>query len=195
MKKLVIILFIFIAFAFTTKVIINDTSVLISPESHILINGKTNVNQFKCEFNINEINKPIPLYYKVVDNKLVFEKAKLVLDNYCFDCGSKGINKDFRELLKSDTYPEIELHLKEIKKNVDTPTLVNALLELKIAGKTKKYHMPLNIDDNDNICVSGLLKLNITDFDLIAPKKALGLIVVSEDIEINFQLNFKECKF
>ena len=194
MKKIVLLLIVFMAFAFTTNVMYNDTSVLITSESHLFIQGRTNVNKFKCEFNINQIDEPIPLYYKVTDNKMIFEKARLTLDNHCFDCGSKGINKDFRALLKSDEYPEIELHLKEIKKIETNPAEVNALLELYIAGKSKSYRMPLAIDDNENICVSGLLKLDITDFDLVAPKKALGLIVVSEDIEINFQLNFKEFK-
>jgi hypothetical protein len=192
MKKIVLILIVFTAFAFTTTVMYNDTSVLITSESHLFIKGKTNVSKFKCEFNINQINEPIPLFYQVINNKMVFEKAKLTLDNHCFDCGSKGINKDFRALLKSEDYPEIELHLKEIKKIETNPSEVNALLELHIAGKTKSYHMPLVIDENENICVSGVLKLDITDFNLEAPKKALGLIVVSENIEINFQLNFKE---
>lgn len=192
MKKIVFLLIIFTAFAFTTAVMYNDTSVLITSESHLFIKGKTNVSKFKCEFNINQINEPIPLYYKVIDNKLVFEKAKLTLDNHCFDCGSKGINRDFRALLKSEEYPEIQLYLKEIKKIEANPAEVNALLELCIAGKSKSYRMPLLIDDDENICVSGSLKLDITDFNLEAPKKALGLIVVSEDIEINFQLNFKE---
>lgn len=182
------------SFAFTTFEMFNDTSVLITPESQLLIKGKTNVSKFKCEFNINQINEPIPLYYQLVNNKMVFEKAKLKLDNQCFDCGSRGINKDFRALLKSEDYPEIELHLKEIKNIKTNPSQVNALLELHIAGKSNSYQMPLTIDNSQDICVSGLLKLNITDFDLVAPKKALGLVVVSDEIEINFQLIFKELK-
>ena len=194
MKKAVLILIIMSSFAFTTFEMFNDTSVLITPESQLLIKGKTNVSKFKCEFNINQINEPIPLYYQLVNNKMVFEKAKLKLDNQCFDCGSRGINKDFRALLKSEDYPEIELHLKEIKNIKTNPSQVNALLELHIAGKSNSYQMPLTIDNSQDICVSGLLKLNITDFDLVAPKKALGLVVVSDEIEINFQLIFKELK-
>ncbi|MBR9846908.1 MAG: YceI family protein [Algicola sp.] len=194
MKKIVLILIIISGFAFTTNEVFNDTSVLITPESQLLIKGKTNVSKFKCEFNINQINEPIPLYYQVKNNKMVFEKAKLKLDNQCFDCGSKGINKDFRALLKSESYPEIELHLKEIKNIETNPSKVNALLELHIAGKSKSYLTPLTIDNSKDICVSGLLKLNITDFGLIAPKKALGLVVVSDEIEINFELIFKELK-
>jgi hypothetical protein len=192
MKKIVYILLVLSTLAFTSKLIINNTSVLIAPESELVIKGTTNINSFKCEFNIKEINKPIALYYKVEDDRMVFEKAKLVLDNECFDCGNKGMNRDFKKLLKSDEYPEIELQLKEINK--DNASTVKALLELHIAGKSKSYYLPLKVMDKDNISVSGVLKVDITDFNLEAPKKALGLIVVSNDVEISFQLNFTECK-
>ena len=191
MKKLIFIIVIFFTLAFT-KIMVNNTSVVILPKSELFIKGKTNVNNFTCNFNLNEINDPIPLYYKVVDDKIIFEKAKLVLGNDCFDCGSKGINKDFKKLLKTETYPEIKLHLKEINKVDQNQKTVNAKVKIFIAGKTKSYTLPITIKDNKDICVCGKLKINITDFDLEAPKKALGLIVVSDEIEINFNLTFVE---
>lgn len=192
MKHILYIMIVLTTLAFTTKVMVDNTSVLITPDSELVIKGTTNINSFKCKFNIKEINKPIPLYYKVVNDKMVFERARLVLDNECFDCGNKGMNKDFMKLLKSDEYPEIELQLKEVDKN--NGSHINALLELRIAGKSKSYHVPLIVKDKVDIFVSGTLKVDITDFNLEAPKKALGLIVVSDDVEIGFQLNFSECK-
>ena len=192
MKHVLFILIVMTALAFTTKVMVDNTSVLITPESELVIKGTTNINSFKCKFNIKEINKPIPLYYNVVNDKIVFERARLVLDNECFDCGNNGMNKDFMKLLKSDEYPEIELQLREVNKN--NGSHINALLELRIAGKSKSYHVPLIVKDKVDIFVSGTLKVDITDFNLEAPKKALGLIVVSDDVEIGFHLNFSECK-
>ena len=194
MKKIAFILIILSSLSFTTSVIVNNTKILISPNSQLFIKGFTNVNSFICAFNIKELNKPIPLYYKIIEDKIVFEKAKLVLDNNCFDCGHRGMNKDFMTLLKSEDYPEILLELKEIHKNKHTPSVVDALVELEIAGKTKSYPFSIEIKEEGNIRVSGSLKINITDFGLNAPKKALGLIVVSEDIEIKFELLFSECK-
>lgn len=192
MKRIIFITLIFSTLAFTTGAIFIDTSVLIAPESQLLIKGTTNVNNFQCEFNIKEIDKPIPLYYKVLDDKIIFEKARLILDTDCFDCGNKGMNKDFRKLLKSDEHPEIQLQLKEIHKN--KVNSANVIVELRIAGKSKTYYAPITFKDQNDIRVSGALKVNITDFGLEAPKKALGLIVVSEHVEINFQLIFQECK-
>lgn len=180
--------------AYTSAVFEQKATVVISPNSELLIKGKTNVNRFKCEFNINKIVNPIPLYYEVVDNKILFHEANLVLDNTCFDCGSNAINKDFRALLKTDDFPEISLKLKEIHKLPKSTTSIQARIQISIAGKTKSFMVPLEINNDETICASGALGLNICDFDLVAPKKALGLIVVSEDIEIQFKLNFKAIK-
>ena len=115
-----------------------------------------------------------------------------MLDNSCFDCGSRVINKDFMNLLKSEEYPKIVLELKEIKKDLSTDCIVHALIEIVIAGESKSYFIPVELKDDKIINVSGALNLNICDFNLEPPKKALGLIVVSDIIKINFDLVVEE---
>ncbi|MGM5470032.1 YceI family protein [Flavobacteriaceae bacterium LMO-SS05] len=191
LKKFLCVVTGFLLLAFTNNYIINTASVVISPQSHLTIKGKTNISKFNCEFNINKVANPIELYYEEIDGKIIFEKAKLVLGNTCFDCGNNAINRDFRDLLKTNEYPEIYLQLKEIQKDINTSSSVKAQVQIDIAGKSKSYMVPVEINAENTICVSGILGLNIFDFDLVPPKKALGLIVVSEDIEIQFQLIFK----
>lgn len=194
MKTLALLFLGLSCLAFTTKLIRHSTKVVISSDSQLFIKGSTNVNTFTCEFNIKQLNTPIPLYYHEIEDKLVFDKAKLVLENTCFDCGNKGMNKDFMALLKSDEHPEILLSLKEISNIKHNPSTVNTLVELTIAGASKTYHLPVQIATEEQIKVSGTLKLNIEDFGLEAPKKALGLIKVSENIEIHLRLFFTEQK-
>lgn len=194
MKKIITLLAALSTLAFTAsdfKEAKND-SIIIDPSSQLLIKGKSNINTFTCQFDVVNINNPIQLHYNEVENKLVFEKTTLVLNNSCFDCGNRLMNKDFNDLLKTDVHPQIILQLKEIYKNSNQASKVNALISLNIAGVTKAYSITLDVSDSDTICVSGSLGLNINDFNLKAPKKALGLIVVSENIEIEFHLYFKK---
>src|SRR5690606_7159308 len=178
MKKLIVFLTILSTLAFTTTAIVQNTNISVAPESELLIKGTTNVNSFKCVFNIKEVDKAIPIYYKVTNDRIEFEKANLILDNNCFDCGNKGMNRDFMALLKSDEYPEIVLELKELKIVDNTTSNMNAKVKLTLAGISKNYMVSLKAKDNEPMEVSGNLRLNITDFGLEAPKKALGLIVV-----------------
>jgi hypothetical protein len=192
MKNFFFIIMLFLSLAFAKNVVIKSTSVVISSQSQLIIKGSTNVNEFKCHFNIEEVNNPIPLSFVLKEDRLIFEKAVLMLDNSCFDCGSRVINKDFMNLLKSEEYPKIVLELKEIKKDSRTDCIVHALIEIVIAGESKSYFIPVELKDDKIINVTGALNLNICDFNLEPPKKALGLIVVSDIIKINFDLVVEE---
>ena len=109
-----------------------------------------------------------------------------------FDCGGPGINNDFQELLKTKTYPRVFIKLNEIVKDRDNGNLLQALVDLEIAGVTKSYTVPVTFKEEGVTSVKGVLALNIRDFNLEPPKKALGMIVVKDVIEINFDLEIKK---
>ncbi|GAA3585376.1 YceI family protein [Snuella lapsa] len=193
MKRIVFIGTIITLLAFTNKnSFVGTTSVFITPESTLFVKGATNVSSFICYYDINQLVKPIPIIFEKEANKIVFTKTTLVLDNAHFDCGHKGMNNDFQKLLKSDAYPKIFLTLKEIKKHEVNNNLIQASLDLKIAGVTSAYTVPVKMDTSNDMSVKGVLNLKLSDFNLEPPKKFLGLIVVKDAIEINFQLQLKE---
>ena len=165
----------------------NNRTIKIMPDSKLTITGDTNISEFACAFNSQMIPSTRKVSMKEVGSELHFENAILKLDNTGFDCGSKGINKDFHALIKTEEYPEISLELKKLC--IATPTEATADLIISIAGKTKAYKVPVKIVNGAIPQYRGDLTLNINDFDLKPPKKMLGLIVVKEDIDINFNLN------
>lgn len=191
MKKIVLLISIFSLFAFTSSDV-KRTSVMITPNSKLLIVGKTNVNSFNCRYDILKLQKPIPVFYKKHHDKISFDNTVLVLDNVNFDCGGRGINADFHELLKTKTYPQIRIKLKEISEGKTNNKPVLAHMDITIAGITKGYQMPVEVSNADAMQINGILNLNLSDFNLEAPKKALGLIVVKDEIEINFELAVKK---
>lgn len=195
MKRLLFILLFLVLVSFTKiNIVRSSKSILITHQSELNINGTSNVTDFKCRYNIKNLGTPIPIHYEKDNNIIRFENSKLILENSGFDCGGKGINKDFHGLLQSDVYPEIILRLKEIKLKPHKKDLADALIEIEIAGLTHSYHMETEFHNSDQDWhIKGRLKLNINKFNLKAPKKMFGLIVVSDDIEISFKLVIKEC--
>jgi polyisoprenoid-binding protein YceI len=191
MKRILIFISVLTALAFTDS-FVGNTSVVITPSSKLYVLGKTNVNSFKCHYNVLKLNKPIPINFKSHGDKISFEKTTLVLDNVNFDCGGSSINNDFQNLLKTKTYPRIFIKLKEINKDKNKESLVLALVDLEIAGVTKPYTIPVELNNEGTMTIKGVLGLNIRDFNLEPPKKAMGLIVVKDVIEINFELAVKE---
>ncbi len=194
MKKLIYIAPILMLVSFTSiHVLKNSKSVLIAPESKLYITGSSNVNKFKCEFNIKTLNAPISVIYSEQQDVIHFENTTLTLENSCFDCGGNAINKDFYRLLKSEEYPHIFLRLKQIKKTHQDKNGIEATVEIEIAGISKSYLMEAQFVNNHDLIISGQLKLDISDFDLKPPKKIFGLIIISEDIEISFKLVVEDC--
>lgn len=194
MKRLLYLLLFFALVSFTkTAGIVRSKSVLITSNSELNIDGTSNVTDFKCRYNIKNLDRPIRIYYKKNKETITFENSVLVLENNSFDCGGRGINRDFHGLLQSDTYPQIYLKLNQIKLKPHQPNVAEALVEIEIAGIKNTYRMETKFSNEQDWKILGELKLNIKDFNLKAPKKMLGLIVVSDEITINFNLAIKEC--
>ncbi len=161
-------------------------TVQILADSELTITGDTNINTFLCGFDTKRLERSKEISFSTLDNKLKFNNAVLILNNEGFDCGNKGINKDFHDLLRTDDYPTISLELIELKVQDESRAIAD--IKITIAGKHKNYTLPIEIVDSSIDCFTGNLKLNINDFGLKPPKKMFGLIVVKEDIEINFNL-------
>ncbi len=191
MKKFVIPTLVFLCMLLTVSSTTGTykINVKIHPDSQLTIVGNTNINKFNCGFDSKTLEEPIPVEFRRKGDNIYFKKAKLKLNTYLFDCGKKLINKDFQDLIKAETYPDIYLILKEVIPSTTDKNLVNAKVDFKIAGKTKEYTVPVTYDGKDDLSISGKLQLNIRDFDLENPKKLMGLIKVDDVITINFNLH------
>lgn len=161
----------------------------ILPNSELTITGDTNISKFRCEFNTKLLERTVPVIFKENSGHIIFENAVLSLNNQGFDCGNKAINKDFHELMQTEKYPEISLELLDIR--LQSKQLAHANVDIKIAGRQKRYTFPVEISTTPVNSYRGKLKLNINDFGLKPPKKMFGLIVIKEEIEIDFNLMVK----
>ena len=80
-----------------------------TPKSTLIIKGKSNVHQFECDYNTYELSDSLKVNFKKNDNTIVFENTQLLLEKTEFDCGGRGINKDFHKLLQTKDFPHIKV--------------------------------------------------------------------------------------
>src|SRR5690606_35294096 len=165
-------------------------TVQILADSELTITGDTNINKFLCGFDTKRLERSKEITFTRDNNNIKFQNAILTLNNQGFDCGNRAINKDLHALLRTDEYTNISLETTEL--TVENETQALAKVKITIAGKHKNYTLPVKIVDSPVDCFTGTLKLDINDFGLKPPKKMFGLIVVKEDIEINFNLTIKK---
>lgn len=169
-----------------------EMKVSVASESEVVISGTTNINTFNCKYNLQKLELPIRMVYNERSDRILFENAKLELENDCFDCGGKMINKDFRELLKSEVHPKVELRLLYVEPPKPETKEIEVGMEILIAGVARRYEAYLQCEDQKDICVNGTLELRLSDFGLEPPRKALGMIKVDNDIKVNVSLVIKE---
>lgn len=157
-----------------------------------MISGTTNVNQFRCRYQLKEFEIPVRMNPENRNGRIVFHNARLKLANDCFDCGGKGINADFREILQTERHPHVELTLLYVDSKNQAEDRIAVGLEIKIAGEARKYETYLNCDNRSEICVQGHLALKLSDFGLDPPKKVFGMIKVNDEIAVDFALVMKQ---
>jgi len=160
-------------------------------ESKLSIFGTSNVTDFQC-LNKEKFKVETLTHSLTIDNETVLvsgDTLKLQIDN--FDCGRKGINKDFRKTLQSDEYPDIDISLLSFKTSSDLLEEVN--IQISLAGTDKKYKLEFTstYQEDGTIKIEGEQKLAMTDFNIDPPKALFGLIKVRDELVIKFTLFLK----
>ena len=194
------ILLIFIVFTTSKRLWANDfeggrVTVGVRSSSFLIINGFTNVGNFDCSFNMGMFNNGFEvLVSEDTDGCLNFENFELLLPVSYFDCGNTQINNDFRDLLKYEAFPQISwkilcLDVTSLENNEPNKDISPVNLLVKIAGKERNCWANVKVSKNGNrLSFSGVLPVNIRDFDLEPPQKFFGLVEVYPTIQINFSV-------
>lgn len=158
-----------------------------TPNSSLIIRGESNVHKFSCDYNTYELTDSLKVNFKKHSNLIVFKNTQLLLEKAEFDCGGRGINRDFHKLLQTQDFPNIKMHLKNV--DISDKNNVKANLSFTICDITKEYSVPISVNHHKNKMIfKGCISLKISDFDLTSPRKVLGLIKVRDTIFVDINL-------
>ena len=165
--------------------------VRIEKGSKLYLKGSANVRDFTCTYDQGLLETSVPVTFRKKQDRIIFDQALIRLENEGFGCGGKGIDRDFHSLLQTETYPYIDMNLKEVIAGTGG---MYAMVSITIAEVLKTYTIPVQLHTGEGLRCSGVLPLDIRDFGLQPPKKMFGLIVVDENIDIYFDLSLKIAK-
>ena len=191
MKKILPILMIPALCAVSIPGHAQDGKVQLSNESKLSINGKSNVNDFRCQSEHELQQDPMNFSYHFQGDTINVDGVSLSLEVSRFDCGKKAINRDFRSTLKYKEHPFIEIILNELVLEDEQDVIPKtAKVTIRIAGESRKYEVPLTaFESRENaVLVGGKKMLRMTDFGLTPPSPMFGLIQVSDELEVEFDL-------
>jgi len=193
MKKLIILLV--LSFIITESVLAQELiTAELQKNSVLTIKGSTNIVPFKIYQDGDKLfRNKFSITTTQSDKKIFLSQNQLSVVVKNFESDNRMALKDFLKLLKSDTYPNLNVQLNYLDLQPITEKGVNyngnALVSITITGKTKKYIIPISFSSNgETYTVDGNKRLSIIDFGLTPESKMMGLIKVSEWIEIDFHM-------
>ena len=163
----------------------------IQKKSVLSIQGTTNIAPFRLYQNSDKfIPKNLLITASKVRNKLFIHENKITVPVNQFSSNNKMALRDFFKLMKSDTYPDLQIKLDfiELTQSNSLPQ-GNAIVDVTITGITKKYSFPIQTRKEGNNYLFNIRKdINIHDFRLTPPKQILGMIKVNEWINIDLSM-------
>lgn len=162
----------------------------IEDDSYLKIEGTTNINTFNCVYRGQLSHDTLSVNIRRTADSLFLDHALLNIEVAKFDCGNAGMNKDFRSLLAYEDHPFLRVKLNKLCIQSNQAYEAMAMLSIGIAGTSKAYEVPVQLEKTDGkTFYVGQQSLNITDFGITPPRKFLGMVVVDEEVRIDFKLN------
>jgi hypothetical protein len=197
MKSLIIL---FLALTLTSfskvhkLVAINRSSKwVISENSSLVVNGSTNVNKFSCS--IRQYPKTDTVMISQDQKSRVLLSGELNIEVKNFDCNNQMMTKQLRKTLKEDQYPTFQirfLSLKETSFLKQKKDFVKGLVEIEIAGITKRFEINYQLSgDKNTMLFTGKQLINFSDFKLVPPRKMGKLIQAKDQLVVVFFLKME----
>ncbi|GAB5556271.1 MAG: hypothetical protein SchgKO_04840 [Schleiferiaceae bacterium] len=159
--------------------------------SEIVLEGYTNINTFRC--NNKEIVKrdsSQTIIATPTDYGLDLEGVNFAISVDGFSCKIPGMEGDIDELLNAENFPYIEFDITHLQ--VPDGKNGTASARISIAGKERLGLIDFTLLSREpHIHMKGSTPLYLSEFELEAPKKMLGMVVVRDQFLIEFDLVLK----
>ena len=197
MKLLSHSIFIYLVLTFLPKTSSGQETDLImmvlSNKSNLTISGTSNISKFDCKLEQNFEQDTLIILTKYSGSKLLCENAITTFLVNKFNCGHEAINRDFRDALRENEFPEISLNVKNLYQTNNISNLsreINAEVSLMLAGSKMEYKIDFeeNKAEPSQLCFSGEKSVKMSDFNIKPPKALMGLIKANDDLSIQFDL-------
>lgn len=169
-----------------------DYYIFINPNSRVLVYGSTNVNTFTFKYTESiSINKPV--HVNKVNGILRLSDCNIDLKVRAFDSGNGLMNKDFRTMMNEEENPFITVELLSITPDwKEDGGWKNGKvdIEVEINERKNRYTVKCTVENPGSLLIHGQQKMMLTDFDLVPPTRMMGMVKVSEVVELNLALRF-----
>ncbi len=163
----------------------------VSGTSRVVVEGQSNVNEFKCVTIRYEGNDVLSQRNDNASGKRILE-GSINMKVKSFDCENRVMTRDLRETLQKDAYPEITVDVVSITlpDNDGKSHKVDGQAEITLAGETRlmDFTWEVSYPNSQKIRLSGNRELKFSQFNIDPPTKMMGMIRVRDELLVDFDL-------
>jgi hypothetical protein len=168
---------------------------LITATSSLSVDGKTNINTFKCD--VSSYGKTDTLNVDLRRGGNSFFKIKSILDIPVsnFDCHHKIMTKDLQKTLKMSQHPLMFIDIKSLDKLPEDAIQFGSVgdIHISLAGTKVKYQLQFKAKKHQNhLELIGKRHIHFSDFGLIPPSKLGGTIKVKDQLDVEVRLHLRK---
>lgn len=162
------------------------------PESHVWIEGSSNVSEFQCDANEFEgvgLMQQNGRHERQIDSSNLSIQSKIPIDG--FDCGKRRMNRDLYNALKGNDHPYITFEFIEAAvRDITSGSSFEVTGKLTAAGVTRviTFNVKGYYLENRQFNIIGQTNISMKDFDIEPPSPLLGLVKVHDRLSVNFDL-------
>ena len=157
---------------------------------HVVIQGSSNISDFMLTYINDQSGHHNLSAFEVNDSTVYFN----IPVDY-ITASNRVLVSDFRDLIKAKNYPYIVISIskRQIEAIAKGKKSDNLKFDVTIAGHSNTYSIPFFVGrlPGSYEYVMGKTNLQLTDYNLEPAKKIFGLIKISNEVFINFRINFK----
>jgi hypothetical protein len=150
----------------------------------VYITGKSNINQFSFSYNTSGLGKG-----NSVKTGLNSDNIEINIPVHEFEASNPLMYNDFLSMLRASDFPIIKICFskQQLINQANDSVLSDPDIAITIAGISKTYTIDCSVANcSDNIFISGIKTIKLTDFHLKPPVKLNGLVKVQDEINVNF---------
>lgn len=168
---------------------------IVQPTSKVVIHGKTNVNSFQCS-SARYCASDTLVLQEGGATKPQFIKGFVGLEAAGFDCGLALMTADFSKTIKVKQYPIIGIEFKSFERQPNfgcAEEKFKGVMTVHLTGVSKTVVVDCTLETTPTglFHLKGAKFFKFADFNLIPPKRMMGMVSVQEDIQVQFHLVLK----
>lgn len=179
------IFFGFIPSAFAQQM---DMSHYLISKERIVILGRTNINRFECKLDLKEVLDTLQVEVVKHNGNFNFSGLTMNIPVEAFDCENRIMTSEFRELLRADLYPHLNLSIEEAEHMAQDKLRMLADLTVSSTRNNELIEDCFIKKSEDELVLGGKHRVYLRSYNLEPPRKLLGAVVVKNELDISFEV-------